>query len=75
MKVLNTVHTIELTTKEIELITTALHGQYKTERDLYMKDNDSKAYCGKYYDAMNEVRDLRNVFAKITGRVYMGEDA
>lgn len=72
MKILNTVHTIELTTDDIELITTALHGQYKTEQELWTQDDDP---YGRYYDAMNQARDLRNMFAGMINRSYMGADA
>ena len=72
MTVCNTVHTIELTPKEIDMITTALHGQYKTERELYEKDDET---YGRFYDAMNEARDLRNAFANLINRSYMGVDA
>ena len=72
MTIAKTVHTIELTNEEIELITTALHGQYKTERELYENDDDT---YGRFYDAMNQARDLRNAFAHIIGRSYTGADA
>ena len=77
MKIINTVHTMELTTKEIELITSALHDKYMkysslNERDLV--ENHDNLY-GKYYDEMNQARDLRNVFAKIINTTYAGKDA
>lgn len=73
MKVANTVHTIELTPKEIDLITTALHGQYKTERELY--DQDTEDVYSRFYEPMNEARDLRNAFAKLINLSFMGADA
>ena len=72
MTVIKKTYTIELSEDDVELITTALHGQYKTESELYQNDDD---IYGRYYDAMNKARDLRNTFAKLINRAYMGADA
>jgi hypothetical protein len=67
---------MELTKDDIELITTALHGQYKTEQELYEKDTkDEYAPDNKYYILMNKARDLRNTFGSLINRRYMGQDA
>lgn len=72
MKTLSTTYNISLTKNEIALITTALHAEFEKQRDLWEKDEET---YGKYYDWMNDARDLRNAFAGLINRSYMGKDA
>lgn len=71
MKTISQTYTIELTKDDIHMITTALHGQYKHNRE--MLENDSK--CLDYIKKdMTFARNLRNSFANLIGVQYMGED-
>lgn len=71
MKTISQTYTIELTKDDIHMITTALHGQYKHNRE--MLENDSK--CLDYIkNDMTFARNLRNSFANLIGVQYMGED-
>lgn len=73
MKTVNKVFQIELTENEIELITTALHGEYKFIRAEREKaDQDS---APRLYEKMQAVKAIRNSFADLVNRRYMGEDA
>lgn len=73
MNVLYTTYTIELTRQDIEIITTALHGQYKTNRELYQGSTADKAPY--IYAHMKDAQELRNTFGHLINRSYMGEDA
>ena len=72
MKTIDTVYKIELTAEEIELITTAMHGEYKFLRAEREKSQENAA---RLYDKMRDVRTIRNAFADLCGRRYAGEDA
>ena len=63
----------KLTNDEINLITTALHGQYKTCKEVAKKNgSDTQPYI---FEDMSLARELRNAFGNIVNRTYMGEDA
>ena len=72
MKKIQTVYNIELTPEEIEAIATALHGEYKT---LKTTAQESIEQSRRTYEKMQIYRELRNSFADIINRRYMGEDA
>lgn len=63
MKVTRT-FSVELNTEEVENITTALHELYKTLKDV-----------NKNAEAISRTWELRNGFASLIGRAYMGVDA
>ena len=69
MTILSKTFTLQLTPDEIEIITTALHGQYKTDKELNEQNS------ALYHDRMVLARKLRNDFADMINRRYMGEDA
>ena len=73
MTKINTMHTVQLTTDEVNLITTALHGQYKKCKEI-ISDNktDAQPYI---FEDMSLARELRNAFGNLVNRTYMGEDA
>lgn len=73
MTVLNTTHTIELTTTEIDIIATALHGQYKSDKELH--ENSPKDQPAYIYQHMKLAQELRNSFGNIINRTYIGADA
>lgn len=72
MKTLERSFTIELTTDEIDIITTALHGQYKHNKEMLFDKPTSPEYITRH---MTQSQELRNSFAHLIGRSYMGEDA
>lgn len=74
MTVLNKTYTIELTDQDIDIITTALHGQYKTEKELLQEQSEGSART-RIFDNMDLARNLRNDFGRLIGRAYLGEDA
>lgn len=73
MKCDNKFFKIELAENEIELITTALHGEYKFIKDKYSKAGVDDAL--RLYEKMNNIKLVRNEFAKLINRFYSGEDA
>ena len=75
MTVLETTFTIELNEKDVDLITTALHREYKVLSELNEQERDQDDLYGKYYKDMNAARDLRNKFAGLLNKQYMGIDA
>lgn len=72
MKVQEKIFVTTLTEKEIEYITEALHKIYK-EMKIQNSDKDANVYVNTTKTA--ELRILRNEFASLIGRAYMGEDA
>ena len=74
MKIIEKRFFVELTESEIETITTALHAEYKFRREDAEKEQDAPRKARRSADAC-EARSLRNVFADLIGRRYMGEDA
>ena len=72
MKKLETIYKVELTTDEISIITTALHDEYKFYKEQRPDTIDeSKIIC----DKIQSVRTIRNEFARLINRSYMGDDA
>ena len=74
MKKLETMYRIELTTNELEVLTSALHNEYSDLKELFSVEDDP-VKANKIYNRKNEVRDLRNFFGNLIGRRYMGNDA
>lgn len=66
--------TVELTTEEIELLTTALHGEYKFIKKL-QSENTNPSEAPRLYEKRKTLQALRNSFAALINRFYMGEDA
>ena len=66
--------TVELTTEEIELLTTALHGEYKFIKNL-RAENANPSEAPRLYEKQKALQALRNSFAALVNRFYMGEDA
>lgn len=80
MKKLDTVYKIEVTAEEVEAITTALHGEYKfikSELDEVLQDSKKATFenIERIKKRLDTVRAIRNNFADICNRRYMGEDA
>lgn len=65
--------TVELTAEEIEVITTALHGEYKFVKDLRTKAEQDQQ--PRLHQKQETTQRLRNEFAELVGRRFMGEDA
>lgn len=66
-------YNITITEAEAELITTALHGEYKHIKNLLKgaTDNDRARLTTK----TDDLRKTRNGFAALINRFYSGEDA
>lgn len=56
---------VNLTEREVEVIATALHKSYRPLKDEHGYSNAEAS----------ELRELRNAFAGLVNRHYMGEDA
>lgn len=56
---------VELTEREAEIIANALHKLYRPVKDEYGYANPEAT----------EIRELRNAFAGLIGRYYMGVDS
>ena len=63
MKKIDTTYTIKVTIEEVNTITEALHKAYKEAKTLLLSEDAT------------ELRELRNSFANLCNRSYMGEDA
>lgn len=72
MKTIVKTFTVELTSEEISLITTALHNEYKA---LKTTCSESKDETENSYNQIKCFRDLRNSFSSLINVSYMGEDA
>lgn len=73
MTVIKKTYIIELTPEDIELITTALHGQYMTNKAIIEENGDNTVdYIRQNLKA---ARNLRNEFGNLINRSYMGVDA
>lgn len=68
MKKIDTSYTIELTTKEVNVIVDEFHFLYKM-----CKEGAEKGECDAEH--LRELRDIRNSFASLINRSYMGKDA
>lgn len=66
--------TVELTPEEIDIITTALHGEYKFIREQRHKPENADRQP-QLYQKQQATQKLRNAFAELIDRRYMGEDA
>lgn len=78
MKVNETLYNITLNPKEIETITNALHAAYTETRDAYREliTEEHNAHDENVlYNRKNELREIRNSFANLIGRSYMGQDS
>lgn len=67
--------TVILTEKEVDYLTTALHGEYKCVADRIKKNQSDATALVRDSDRMQVVRHLRDDFGNLIGRRYMGEDA
>ena len=65
MKISTKSFDVNLTEREVEIITNALHKIYKPLKEEQKYTNPEAT----------EVRELRNAFAGLINRHYMGEDA
>lgn len=74
MTTISTLTRVELTRDEIETITSALHEEYKRLTELANAEETPQHKAAYSLDA-SAARRLRNDFAKIIGRSYMGADA
>lgn len=65
-------YTVELTREEIDTVTTALHNEYKFLKEKYanVRPQNAVEVCKR----IDEVRTLRNDFARLIGVTFMGED-
>ena len=63
---------IELTADEVDVIATALHGQYKHNKEMLSDKPINPEYITKH---MVQAKELRNTFANLLNRQYLGEDA
>ena len=66
------IYSVELTNDEIELIVNVLHATYKEIKEAPQRDQEESR---KAYMRMQPLRELRNAFATIINRSFMGEDA
>lgn len=74
MKLENKEFKITLTEQEVNAITGMLHESFtvrKGEYEAYRKEKE----CAAYYDLLSDVRAMRNFFAGLINRSFMGEDA
>lgn len=62
---------------EVMVLTTLLHESYqarKVDYEAYRK-SDNEGNAADAYALMHSARTIRNFFANLIGRSYMGEDA
>lgn len=78
MKVNETLYNVTLNPKEIDTITNALHACYKETKEQYIKllteEHDAHDEI-TLYNRKNELKEIRDSFANLINRVYMGHDA
>ena len=72
MTVREQIYSVELNKGEIEIIVNAIHAAYQ-ELKCMVPENQSESR--KTYERMQPLRELRNSFASLIGRSFMGEDA
>ena len=72
MKVEGKLYSVSLTEDEIDIIANALHACYKEIKETPQENQDESR---KAYERMQPIRKLRNSFAQLIYRSYMGEDA
>lgn len=73
MKTIEKTVKITFTLDEIELITTAMHGEYKHIKDLI--NNCTPEQRRRLIEKCDNVKTIRNNFAELINRHYMGDDA
>lgn len=70
MKRISKTFTVEITEREAELLSNFLNNEYKEWQKMY-KEEPSEAI----YNNINMCRELRNGFAELVNKHYMGVDA
>lgn len=70
MKRISKTFTVEITEREAELLSNFLNNEYKEWQKMY-KEEPSEAV----YNNINACRELRNGFAELINKHYMGVDA
>lgn len=70
MKRISKTFTVEITEREAELLSNFLNNEYKEWQKMY-KEEPSEAI----YNNINVCRELRNGFAELINKHYMGVDA
>lgn len=74
MKVTEQFYKVELTLSDIDIITTALHGDYKFIREQRRKPENAERQS-ELFQKQQSIQNLRNAFAELIDRRYMGDDA
>lgn len=74
MKKINTKFQVELTTEEISILTNALNDRYVDIKAMLGKNNISTSYAKQLEEEKVVVKNLRNGFANLIGRCYMGRE-
>lgn len=75
MKKINTKFQVELTTEEISILTNALNDKYMDIKAMLENNNVSTAYVKQLGEEKTIVKNLRNNFADLIGRYYVGNEA
>lgn len=75
MKKINTKFQVELTTEEISILTNALNDRYMDIKAMLENNNVSTAYVKQLGEEKTIVKNLRNDFADLIGRHYVGNEA
>lgn len=73
MIVMENIHSIRVTDAEVEILDRALNDLYKAAKEEKSNCKDEKRKQAIEYT--DRVRTLRNEFAHIIGKTYMGADA
>ena len=71
----NTLYTVVLDRREVDLIVNALNEFYKAERNAAENEKNNIKTFQAHYDRYTAAREQRNAFAGLIGRVFMGADA
>lgn len=74
MKVTEQIYKVELTLSDIDIITTALHGDYKFIKEQRRKPENGERQS-ELFQKQQSIKNLRNAFAELIDRRYMGDDA
>lgn len=79
MKVSETIYSIELSEKEISTLVNALQTVYNViksdMKERVENGTDDGKEMARLFNSKNEIRMMRNDFAEIIGRKFLGEDA
>ena len=78
MKVAATLYNVELNSKEINTIVNAIQAAYlETKEEYEALPNRAEVYddVRKLNDRLSELKELRNSFAQLVNRQFMGKDA